>query len=131
MNTILYWHSGLLYKSLINDVKIIPNEILKHRANLEWHLTRCYRIRNEIVHDAAIHLNIESITGNLKYYLTYILNGLLEYLDDTPNNINIDSQATINDFFMLQEIKYRSIEKSGFKLNKLMEEKSATEIFSK
>lgn len=119
------------YKSLINGTKKISDEILRHRINLEWHLTRCYRIRNEIVHDAAIHLNIESITGNLKYYLTYILNSLLEYLDVTLITDHKDGQTSINDFFMLQEIKYKSLVSSGFKLNHLMAEKSATEIFSK
>jgi hypothetical protein len=118
------------YKSMICDKKI-SGEILKHRTNLEWHLTRCYRIRNEIVHDAAIHLNIESITGNLKYYLTYILNGLLDYLDNTASDINMDGMVTITDYFLLQEIKYNSLKASGFDLNRLMEEKSATEIFSR
>lgn len=118
------------YKSMICDSKI-SGEILKHRTNLEWHLTRCYRIRNEIVHDAAIHLNIESITGNLKYYLTYILNGLLDYLDNTASDINMDGMVTITDYFLLQEIKYNSLKTSGFDLNRLMEEKSATEIFSR
>lgn len=119
------------YRMFINGSKKVGEEIAKHRINLEWHLTRCYRIRNEIVHDAAIHLNIESITGNLKYYLTYVLNGLLEYLDTTPDDTMLESQISINDFFMLQEIKYKSIAKGGFKLAQLMAEKSATEIFSK
>lgn len=117
------------YKSMISEKKF-AQEIKKHRTNLEWHLTRCYRIRNEIVHDAAIHLNIESITGNLKYYLTYILNGLLDYLDQTSSDINMDGMVTITDYFLLQEIKYNSLKTSDFDLKRLMEEKSATEIFS-
>lgn len=119
------------YKQMITGSKKISADILKHKTNLDWHLTRCYRIRNEIVHDAAIHLNIESITGNLKYYLTYILNGLLEYLDSTPDDDIADIKTSITDFFMLQEIKYKSIESAGFPLETLMAEKSATEIFSK
>lgn len=117
------------YKKMIFENKIAEN-IIKHRANLEWHLARCFRIRNEIVHDAAIHLNIESITGNLKYYLTYILNGLLDFMVNTASDFNMDGIITISDYFLLQEIKYRSFEASGFKLDKLMEEKSVTEIFS-
>jgi len=113
---------------MISENKIAKN-IKKHRANLKWHLARSYRIRNEIVHDAAIHLNIESITGNLKYYLTYILNGLLDFLVNTASGFNMDGIITISDYFLLQEIKYRSFEASGFKLDKLMEEKSVTEIF--
>jgi hypothetical protein len=117
------------YKAVISSVKTISEDILKHRTNLEWHLSRCYRIRNEIVHDAAIHLNIESITSNLKYYLTYVLNSLLDYLNTATNEINMNGQITINDYFLLQEIKYNSISKAGFKLDDLMGEKSATEIF--
>lgn len=119
------------YKQLITGTKKLSEEILKHRTNLEWHLTRCYRIRNEIVHDAAIHLNIESITGNLKYYLTYILNGLLTYLDTVHSDDTVEGSVSISDFFMLQEIKYKSIDSAGFPLAALMAEKSATEIFSK
>lgn len=70
------------YKNFIINPKLLVGNILKHGTNLERHLTRCYRIRNEIVHDAAIHLNIESITGNLKYYLTFILHALIYYLDE-------------------------------------------------
>jgi len=92
-------------------------------------LTRCYRIRNEIVHDAAIHLNIESITGNPKYYLTFILNSLISYLDDTPVDINMNGFLSIEDYFILQEIRYNSLLKSVFNIDQLMEEISATEIF--
>ena len=119
------------YRELIIGEKIISEEIINHRNNLDWHLTRCYRIRNEIVHDAAIHLNIESITGNLKYYLTYILNGLIEYLDTVSDNPILDDQFSIHDFFLLQEIKYKSLSKSGFPLDDLVAEKSATEIFAR
>jgi len=108
----------------------LAEAIIKHRKNLDWHLTRIYRIRNEIVHDAAIHLNIESITGNLKYYLTYILNGLIDYLDNAPLDINSDGFITIEDYFLLQEIRYNSLNTSGFNLEVLMNEKSVAEIFS-
>ncbi len=117
------------YKDLLNRPGEIKNEILKHRTNLEWHLTRCYRIRNEIVHDAAIHLNIESITSNLRYYLVYILNSLLDYLDSLTTE-TYEDQISINDYFLLQEITYSSLSMSSFPLNDLMSVKSATEIFS-
>jgi hypothetical protein len=117
------------YKKFITEKNEIEKVVSKHRTNLEWHLTRCYRIRNEIVHDAAIHLNIESITGNLKYYLTFILNCLISYLDDAPVDINMNGFLSIEDYFLLQEIRYNSLLKSGFKIDHLIEEASATEIF--
>lgn len=121
---------AMKYKNLINSDKNLTAAILKHRKNLDWHLTRIYRIRNEIVHEAAIHLNIESITGNLKYYLTYILNGLIDYLDNAPIDINSDGLITIEDYFLLQEIRYNSLNKAGFNLQEIMNEKSVSEIFS-
>ena len=121
---------AMKYKDLISSDKNLTAAIIKHRKNLDWHITRIYRIRNEIVHDAAIHLNIESITGNLKYYLTYILNGLIDYLDNAPFDINSDGFITIEDYFLLQEIRYNSLNKAGFNLEELMNEKSVTEIFS-
>ncbi|WP_212006045.1 hypothetical protein [Chitinophaga sp. HK235] len=117
------------YKNFLINKSTLGRVISKHRTNLERHLTRCYRIRNEIVHDAAIHLNIESITGNLKYYLTFILNGLISYLDNTPVDINMNGYLSIEDYFILQEIRYNSLENCKFKLEDLLEEISATEIF--
>lgn len=118
------------YKKFVTDKGAICKAVIKHRTNLEWHLTRCYRIRNEIVHDAAIHLNIESITGNLKYYLTFILNGIVSYLDNTPVDINMNGFLSIEDYFILQEIRFNSIQKAGLKLEDLLAEISVTEIFS-
>ena len=115
---------------LANDNKQIQQRILKHRKNLDWHLARTYRIRNEIVHDAAIHLNIDLITGNLKYYLTYILNSIIDYLDNTPADLNMDEKISIEDYFILQHIRYESMINSSFNLDVLLNEKSATEIFS-
>jgi len=117
------------YKKFLTDQSSVGKAVTKHRSNLDWHLTRCYRIRNEIVHDAAIHLNIESITGNLKYYLTFILNGLISYLDDAPVDINMNGFLSIEDYFILQEIRFNSLKKAGLKLDQLIEEISATEVF--
>lgn len=117
------------YKEYVTDPNSVRKAIQKHKDNLQWHLTRCYRIRNEIVHDAAIHLNIESITGNLKYYLTFILNGLIYYLDDAPVDINMNGTLSIEDYFLLQEIRYNSLENTNFDLEHLINEKSATEMF--
>lgn len=104
--------------------------IERHRKNLDWHLTRCYRIRNEIVHDAALHLNIELITGNLKYYLTFVLNALLEYFNNTPKDFNVDGEISINDFFILNTIKYNNALQSENIFEAFMSEKSVTDIFT-
>lgn len=103
--------------------------INSHRENLAWHLTRAYRIRNEIVHDAAIHLNIESITGHLKYYLTFALNCILDFFVNSPIDSNMDGKITIEDYFIIQNIKLESITDSKYKLSNLMEMNNVTEDF--
>lgn len=45
----------------------------RHLSNLEYHLTRIYRIRNQIVHEASVDMSIEMIAANLKYYLIFSL----------------------------------------------------------
>lgn len=116
-------------KQLLGSHEKVEEHMKNHRNNLTWHLTRCYRIRNEIVHDAAIHLNIELITGNLMYYLTFTVNALIEFLTDAPQDINMDGAITINDFFIQNEIQFENIKAQGLNVPLLMEQKSATEVF--
>ena len=51
--------------------------IEKHQKILDQHLSRMYRIRNQIVHDAAMELNIVLITSNIKYYLLFTLDKVI------------------------------------------------------
>jgi hypothetical protein len=118
------------YKEWVTDVKIRTARIDRHEKNLERHLMRLYRIRNEIVHDAAIHANIEVLTGNLRYYLSFVLNSLLEYFNNAAEDINQDGVITIDDFFIHQEIKLESVRHRSFSIDDLFNVKSVTEIFS-
>lgn len=66
-----------------------------HRNNLEAHLSRIYHLRNELIHEAGINQDIEDLTSNLKYYLTFLLNQMIVYFSDLPTtkkrrNIKID-----------------------------------------
>lgn len=66
-----------------------------HRNNLEAHLSRIYHLRNELIHEAGINQDIEDLTSNLKYYLTFLLNQMIIYFSSLPNsgdrtNIKID-----------------------------------------
>jgi hypothetical protein len=70
------------------------------KIHLEWHLTRLYRLRNELIHDAAIIENIENLTGNLRYYLNFILNKLIEFFSDCPPKPLNDKEVSMDDFFM-------------------------------
>jgi hypothetical protein len=56
-----------LFGAVIDKHSVLGDRITQHRLDLEWHLSRMYRIRNAIVHDASSGKNIISITANLKY----------------------------------------------------------------
>ncbi len=88
----------------------------KHRANLEVHFTRIYRLRNEIIHDAATNTNNEHIASNLRYYLTFILNELIDFFSRSAVN-----EASIEDYFIQNEIEIGNIEFNGFLLTELLD----------
>src|SRR5690606_1774549 len=74
-----------------------------------------YRLRNEIIHDAATNTNNELITSNLRYYLTFILNELITFFSNAPNK-----EISIEDFFILNELKLGNIRQGGYKLPELL-----------
>ncbi|WP_373493143.1 hypothetical protein [Aquiflexum sp.] len=89
--------------------------IESHMQNLEIHFTRIYRLRNEIIHDAATNTNNELITSNLRYYLTFILNELITFFSENHNE-----EISMEDFFILNEMKLGNIKHAGYKLEDLL-----------
>lgn len=57
-----------------------------NEKNLVRHLIRMYRLRNELVHEAAIKQDIQNVTSNLRYYLVFTINQLVEWLLDADRN---------------------------------------------
>lgn len=92
------------------------NYLRKHRANLEIHFTRIYRLRNEIIHDTATNTNNEHIASNMRYYLTFILNELIDFFSKFGTK-----ETSIEDYFILNEIEIGNIEQNGFLLNELLD----------
>lgn len=64
-------------KNIVTNSKEIKNCIEKNNRDINQHLARMYRARNQIVHSAAHDLNIWGLTANLHYYVRTILNILL------------------------------------------------------
>ncbi len=93
------------YQKWAEDPSSIARSIRQHQHNLKWNISRLYRLRNEIVHNAAIKNNIQSNVSHVKYYLTFSLYSILNFLADTPVDINNDGQIAIEDYFITQEIK--------------------------
>lgn len=102
-----------LFKSAKSSAK---DYVIHHKENLEIHFTRIYRLRNEIIHDAATNTNNEQIASNLRYYLTFILHELIDFL--SKNNTQL---LSIEDYFILNEIKLGTIETDGYQLKDLLE----------
>jgi hypothetical protein len=96
-----------------------------HKANLEIHFTRIYRLRNEIIHDAATNTNNEQIASNLRYYLTFMLNELIDFLSQVTIR-----ETSIEDYFILNEIKIGNIEQNGYVLNDLLDVDCAIDFIS-
>lgn len=86
-----------------------------HKDNLEIHFTRIYRLRNEIIHDAATNTNNEQIASNLRYYLTFILNELIDFLSKHDK-----LELSIEDYFILNEIKLGNIAQQGYLVKDLL-----------
>lgn len=93
------WHS---------DPGKIKQVLLKHEKNLKWNIIRFYRMRNEIVHNAAIKEDIYTHISHLKYYLSFILNSILSFMVDVDTEI--ESNVTIDDFFISQKIIYGNLQ---------------------
>ncbi len=86
----------------------IHKHILIHVENLERHIQRIYRTRNQIVHEAAINNNIRILTGNIKYYIIYTLNAVLG---------DIDKQKSISS--IREHFHYRSMLMENIKEDEL------------
>ena len=95
--------------------------IKNHRNNLEYHITRIYRLRNELIHEAAIKQDMVNVTSNLRFYLVFTLNQLIVFLierEDSTRELDIShflgkfnilskylkKECTINNFMSMVSI---------------------------
>lgn len=108
------------YKLLLNNPNKVRSALENHQKNLEWNLTRIYRIRNEIVHNAAIKEDIAVLTSHLRYYLTFIINSLIDFFVNHPQDVNNDEDVNIDDYFLLQDLKLSSLENSDIEFKDLI-----------
>lgn len=117
------------YGEKISKERNLKESIVSHKENLEYHLARIYRIRNEIIHEAAIHMEISTVTSNVRYYLVFILNLFLDYFSQNPIDIDGSGQITIDDCLLYYEIQYKLLELNSFKFTNCMNVKGFTEVF--
>jgi hypothetical protein len=117
---LLAFRSNQFYKSVFNNNQLV-DDFKKHEQDLTWNIARLYRIRNELIHEAAIDKNIPNITSHLKYYLSFIIESTLNHFVTNSLDIDIDNYSTIEDYFIIQKLKWDNIKSSNYNMTKLLE----------
>ncbi|GLU56121.1 hypothetical protein Dfri01_55820 [Dyadobacter frigoris] len=92
------------FQAWTSDPSNIHRALDKHSENLKLNLTRLYRIRNEIVHNAAIKKGILVNIAHLRYYFTFILNSILDFMSEQQVDLTNDGKITLEDYFVSQNI---------------------------
>ncbi len=75
-------------KSHLHSKENINDYIKVHKRHLIQHIVRIYRLRNELVHEAAIKQDIMNVTSNLRFYLIFVLNQLIGFSVEESSKIN-------------------------------------------
>ena len=97
------------FQKWVENPSNISIMLKKHTDNVKWNLTRLYRIRNEIVHNAAIKNGIYVNISHMKYYLIFILNSILDFMANDPSDADNNGKVTIEDYFIAQDIMLGSL----------------------
>jgi hypothetical protein len=78
------------YKKRLNDGADLKTTIEKHSQRLEQHLTRIFRVRNELVHEGRSSVDLFLITGHLRHYLLFSIEQITIELNSNPPLKNLD-----------------------------------------
>lgn len=101
IDNILLKYRLLNIKSHLRNKDSIKTYLTRHKKNLEQHITRIYRLRNELIHEAAIKQDIANVTSNLRSYLIFILNQLIFHFS-ASNYYDMKSRE-MTQFFLMYE----------------------------
>ena len=93
-------------KSHLHHSDKVKDYLDVHIKNLKWHLSRIYHYRNELVHEAAIKNSIEGVSNNLRSYLVFMLNLLIDYCSLQLQLAN-NNPATMDSFFWHYELLWK------------------------
>lgn len=96
-------------KERIKSQKVIKIGLKSHADKLERNLMRIYRHRNAIVHSAASGADLLDVTSHLKYYLVFVINSAIDFINNTPVDLNMDGRITLDDFFAVCHIEYENL----------------------
>jgi hypothetical protein len=104
-------------KKYINDFNTnhgIKESVSLHKKRLELHLTRIYKIRNELIHEGKTSVDLNLVAGHLRHYLLFSIEQITNELHE---NIFIDH---LDDVFIYYENLYLRI----------IESKNIEEVFA-
>ena len=103
------------YRGRISDNKLLVKWIRKNERDIHGNLFRIYRVRNEIVHNAATKNNITELTSHLQYYLLFMITSILDFFNERPTDLNFDDKITIEDYFIHFALIHESLEDKDIK----------------
>lgn len=79
------------YKLWVEDNKQISSILHAHMNRLSQHITRIYRVRNELVHEGRSEsIPLQLIAGHLKHYLLFSIEQLTNELNSNPAVQHLD-----------------------------------------
>ena len=104
-------------KSHLHHSDKIKEYLRRHHTNIERHLIRIYRLRNELVHEAAIKQDIASVTSNVRYYLVFVLNRLIDFLQ--KGGVSPDEKEMFH-FFWVYDSVLKTIERTNYDIEQIM-----------
>jgi len=78
------------YKNKLSDKAYISSSLEKHVLRMEQHLTRIYRVRNELVHEGRSFLDLFLLAGHLRHYLIFSIEQITNELAESNNLSQID-----------------------------------------
>jgi len=107
------------YLTILTSHKSIKALIEIHTKRLSQHLTRIYRVRNELIHEGRTSSDLTLIAGHLRHYLLFTIeqvtnelneNNSVRYLDDVfvyYENLaeNIKSCKSIQEVYHVKDYK--------------------------
>lgn len=75
-----------------------------HTNRLEQHLTRIFRVRNELVHEGKSSVDLFLLTGHLRHYLLFSIEQLTNELNENP------ALQTLDDVFVYFENLFERVQ---------------------
>ena len=109
-NNILILYRFKLIKPLLDghcDKR--KNYLDRHINNLGQHISRMYRLRNKLIHEAAIKQDIDNITSHLRYYLVFVLSQMVDFFNSQRRE---GARLTMDDMFYEYDMWVKRIKES-------------------